>query len=106
MDAIAGADEELRFRIDDPVELTLEASVTWTADGKVGWKILEIGGNRERGQTQTIRLKLMPVWADATTGEQVSPLIAGTLPLEPWDESGTATDEPPQDEPLLGVLSS
>jgi hypothetical protein len=61
-------DESLRFKV-APVELTLEAAVTWTGTGTGGikWWLLEAGGevSREKTVTQTIKLTLDPVTLDA-----------------------------------------
>lgn len=59
--------QALRFRV-APVELTLEAAVTWTGKGTAGikWWLLELGGevSREKAVTQTIKLTLDPVTLD------------------------------------------
>lgn len=62
-----GADSEMRFAL-DPIELTVQAVVTKGANGRVGWKVLEVGGSVEAASTQTLTLKLTPVWkaADGT----------------------------------------
>lgn len=70
-------DKSLRFRV-APVELTLEAAVTWTGTGTAGikWWLLEAGGevSREKAVTQTIKLTLDPVTLDAQ-GNPVSIFI-------------------------------
>jgi hypothetical protein len=64
----AGWNQPMRFRL-DPVELTVQVAVTKEGDGKVGWKILELGGSYESMATQTLTLKLTPIWlqGDGTT---------------------------------------
>lgn len=57
----AGQDQRMQFQV-DPVELTVQAAVTKDASGKLGWKILELGGKRESVVTQTLVLRLAPVW--------------------------------------------
>jgi hypothetical protein len=57
----AGATEHLQFAL-DPVELTLQTVVSKDGTGKIGWKILEFGASVERADTQTLKLKLTPVW--------------------------------------------
>jgi hypothetical protein len=53
--------KSLRFRM-APVELTVEAAVTWTGTGTTGikWWLFEAGGevSREKAVTQTIKLTL------------------------------------------------
>lgn len=73
-----GAVEGMHFRL-SPVELTLEAVLAREGKGKVGWKILEVGGSRESSSTQTLKLSLTPVWQlpDGTPVED--PLIAAVL---------------------------
>jgi hypothetical protein len=58
-------DEGVRKRIQfkpDPVELTMQVAVTKDADGKIGWKILEVGGSYQTATTQTLKLRLTPLW--------------------------------------------
>jgi hypothetical protein len=59
--------QRLRFKV-APVELTVEAAVTWTGKGTAGirWWLLEMGGevSREKAVTQTIKLTLDPVTLD------------------------------------------
>src|SRR5688500_10342849 len=64
----AAMDEGLGKRIQfrpDPVDLTMQVAVTKDADGKVGWKILEVGGSYQTATTQTLTLKLTPLWRQA-----------------------------------------
>ena len=62
LDAIArGKDQPLQFQL-DPIELTLQTVVTKNAHGQVGWKILEAGAEREKAVTQTVSLRLTPLW--------------------------------------------
>jgi hypothetical protein len=56
-----GTGEWMRFGL-APIELTLQAVVTKGADGKIGWKILELGGKYESAVTQTLKLTLTPTW--------------------------------------------
>jgi hypothetical protein len=62
----AGRDEPLRFLL-SPIELTLQHVVTKSAEGKLGWRVLEIGGTAESARTQTVKLTLEPGWL-ATDG--------------------------------------
>jgi len=56
-----GQGEAMRFRL-APVELSLQVAVTKEADGKIGWTILGLGGSYSSGATQTLALRLEPVW--------------------------------------------
>ena len=58
--------ERMRFRLDEPIVLELHAAVTWTGDGKLGWKIIELGGSRTSADTHTLTLRLKPEWWDGT----------------------------------------
>jgi len=58
--------ERMRFRLDEPIVLELHAAVTWTGDGKLGWKIIEIGGSRSSADTHTLTLRLKPEWWDGS----------------------------------------
>ncbi|WP_460656586.1 trypco2 family protein [Kribbella endophytica] len=56
-----GLDERMRFSI-EPVELSIQVGVTKDANGKIGWKVIELGGSYESSTTQTLTLKLAPMW--------------------------------------------
>jgi hypothetical protein len=56
-----GRDQGMQFRV-EPIELTLQAVVTKDAHGNIGWGALGIGGSYEGARTQTLTLKLKPVW--------------------------------------------
>jgi Trypsin-co-occurring domain 2 len=62
-----GGNQRVRFK-PEPVELTVQAAVTKTGKGQAGvkWHILTIGGekSRENSVTQTVKLKLAPVFYD------------------------------------------
>jgi Trypsin-co-occurring domain 2 len=62
-----GKDQRVRFKV-EPVELTLQAGVTkkGTVQAGVKWHILTLGGekSRENAVTQTLKLKLAPVFYD------------------------------------------
>jgi hypothetical protein len=76
---LSGGGEGLLFEL-DPIELTLQTVVTDEGNGKVGWKILEFGASRESVVTQTLTLKLKPLWKrrDGTVVRDF--LIASTGP--------------------------
>lgn len=46
----------------DPIELTVQAVITKDVNGKIGWKVLEAGGSYESARTQTVKLRLSPLW--------------------------------------------
>lgn len=56
-----GSDAEMRFRM-APVDLSLQVGVTKEAGGKIGWHVLGIGGSYGSSTTQTLALRLEPVW--------------------------------------------
>jgi hypothetical protein len=56
-----GNDAEMRFRM-APVDLSLQVGVTKEAGGKVGWHVLGVGGSYASVTTQTLALRLEPVW--------------------------------------------
>ena len=59
--AARGKDQVMRFSL-EPIELTVQVAVTRDANGTIGWKILEVGGSYEKVTTQTLTLKLAPLW--------------------------------------------
>jgi len=46
----------------DPIELTFQTVVTKDANGKIGWKVLGLGGSYKSETTQSLTLRLAPVW--------------------------------------------
>ena len=75
-----GADQQLQFAL-DPIELTLQTVVSKEGGGKVGWKVLEVGGTAKSADTQTLTLRLTPVWkkADGTLVRDFTVGSAGVL---------------------------
>jgi hypothetical protein len=57
----AGWDQPMQFSV-EPIELTAQVAVTKEADGRIGWSLLGVGGSYESAGTQTLTLKLTPVW--------------------------------------------
>jgi hypothetical protein len=57
----ASKDQPMQFSV-EPIELTVQVAVTKEADGKIGWNLLGMGGSYESASTQTLMLKLTPVW--------------------------------------------
>lgn len=56
-----GREQDMRFAI-EPVELTVQVAATKDVNGKIGWHIFEAGGGYETVATQTLTLKLTPLW--------------------------------------------
>ena len=56
-----GSDARMRFRL-APVELSLQVAVTKEAEGKIGWRVLGLGGSYASATTQTLAVRLEPVW--------------------------------------------
>ena len=54
--------ERMRFRMSEPVVLEVQAVTTKDAHGKVGWKVVELGGSWTAANTHRITLKLTPEW--------------------------------------------
>jgi Trypsin-co-occurring domain 2 len=77
-DALAQArDQGMRFRL-DPIELTVQAVVTKEANGKIGWSILGLGGSYESAVTQSLKLRLTPIW-QGPDGTQVDDFTIADL---------------------------
>lgn len=93
-----GQRQSVRFK-PSPVELTLEAGVTWEGKGSAGirWWLIEIGGevSRESAVTQTVKLTLEPRMFDEATGEPLEFLIDAA------EESGSS-ESPIGETPLEG----
>jgi Trypsin-co-occurring domain 2 len=62
-----GTAKPMRFKV-DPVELVLQVAVTKEAEGKIGWKILGLGGSHSSATMQTLTLKLTPLWRAESGG--------------------------------------
>jgi len=58
-----GKDAAMRFRL-APVELSMQVAVTKDAEGKIGWHVLGLGGSYSSAVTQTLALRLEPVWKE------------------------------------------
>lgn len=56
-----GAGQGMHFQL-APIELTMQAVLTDEGHGKVGWKVVEVGGSLSSATTQTLKLSLTPVW--------------------------------------------
>jgi hypothetical protein len=70
-----GPGRRLRFRIAEPIELTIQAAVTNDIEGHAGvkWWLLDVGGGASHSavSTQTLQLKLAPVMYDPQTGDRI-----------------------------------
>ena len=62
-----GKDAAMRFRL-APVELSLQVAVTKDAGGKIGWHVLGLGASYTSATTQTLALRLEPVWQQDNGG--------------------------------------
>jgi Trypsin-co-occurring domain 2 len=87
----AGKDQDIQFGL-EPIDLTVQAAVKKEANGKIGWKILGLGGSYESARTQTLTLRLTPM-LKTTTGLTRNFAIAGTS--APGDRFGPV---PPNDD--------
>jgi hypothetical protein len=66
-DAIGlGRGQPIQFGI-EPIELTVQAAITKEANGKIGWSVLGAGASYDAASTQTLTLRLTPMWK-ATDG--------------------------------------
>ncbi len=62
--AVDTQDKRLSFTV-EPIELTVQAVVTRDADGRIGWSVLGLGGSYSTGHTQTLTLRLTPLWRNS-----------------------------------------
>jgi hypothetical protein len=60
-----GEASSFRFTV-DPIELTVQAVVTKDANAKIGWKLIGVGASYESAVTQTVTLRLTPLWKTAS----------------------------------------
>ena len=56
-----GKDKRMQFQL-DPVELSVEVGVEKDVNGNIGWKVIGLGGSYAKTTTQTLTLKLTPLW--------------------------------------------
>ena len=64
----------MRFHL-EPIELTVQAAVTIGADGGVSWWLIRGGAKYENAQTQSLTLRLTPVWQAPDGTETTDVLI-------------------------------
>lgn len=56
-----GENAAMKFRL-APVELSMQVAVSKDAGGKIGWHVIGLGGSYSSATTQTLALRLEPVW--------------------------------------------
>lgn len=56
-----GADKGFQFEL-EPIEMTLQAVVTAKAGAGIGWSIVTAEASHTRELTQTLTVRLTPVW--------------------------------------------
>jgi hypothetical protein len=78
-----GQGERMRFAL-EPIELTVQAVVSKGANGTVGWSILSAGGRYSATRTQTLTLRLTPLWIADEGGKPTSDFTLGAT-AEPGD---------------------
>jgi hypothetical protein len=83
-----GANAPLRFGLSS-IELELTAVLTTSANAKVGWKIIEVGGQVEGAHTQKVKVALTPQRRDEDGTYRTDFLVSGVLP-EPVHETAPA----------------
>lgn len=75
-EAIArGAGQPMRFQV-EPIELAVQAVITKDAGGRIGWGALGVGASYQSATTQTLTLKLKPMWQASDGTLTADPLIA------------------------------
>jgi hypothetical protein len=77
-----GADAGMRFRV-EPIELSLQVAVTKEGSGKIGWQVLGLGGSYSSATTQTLTLRLTPLWRSDDGSYTTDFAIAGQTAQEP-----------------------
>lgn len=84
----------MRFRVSEPVVLEVQAVATKVGQGKVGWKIVEVGGSYTAANTHKITMKLTPEWWDDEKGAYTQDfLISATLQV-PGAAGGDSAVDP------------
>jgi hypothetical protein len=90
-----GWDKHMQFRV-DPIELTVQAAVTKEANGKIGWSVLSLGGSYKSADTQTLTLRLTPLWKTAdgtpTTDFSIASMLSAgdTIGPQPPPTTGSS----------------
>lgn len=71
----------LRFAVTEPVVLEVLAVTTRDVSGKVGWKVVEVGGSYTAANTHRITVTLSPQWWDGQQQAYTTDfLIAADVP--------------------------
>jgi hypothetical protein len=90
-----GEKKLVRFKV-EPIELTLEAGVTKSGKGEAGvkWHILTLGGekSKEKTVTQTLVLRLEPVFYDDEGNPRADQLVSGPDIYAQFPESPSQPD--------------
>jgi hypothetical protein len=77
----AGEGADMRFRL-APIELSLQVAVTREGEGKIGWKVIGLGGSYESATTQVLKLRLEPLWRHGD-GSYTSDFVVGDQTQQP-----------------------
>lgn len=81
VDKGAGQRSRLRFAVTEPVVLEVSVVTTRDAQGKVGWKVVEVGGSYTAENTHRITVTLDPQWWNGDKQEYTTDfLIAADVP--------------------------
>lgn len=78
----AGEGSLMRFRL-APVELSVQVAVTKAGNGKIAWHVIGLGGSYEAATTQTLTLRLEPLWRQEDGSYGSDFLIANQVGQEP-----------------------
>jgi hypothetical protein len=73
-----GSGAPMRFRL-APIDVSLQVATTKDHHGNVGWKVLGLGAANSAATTQTLTLKLEPVWLEKDGSEAGDPLISSQV---------------------------
>ena len=81
--------QRMRFRLQEPVVLELQAAWTKDAHGKLGWKVVELGGSYTSANTHKVTLELHPEWWDEPSGQYKTDFrISADLPSQAQPKAG------------------
>lgn len=93
MEAIeAGDGSSVRFEVVAPIELTVEAEVTTTGEGKVSWWVLETGVKRDQRAAVTVKLTLTPRVTTREGGRPITTLLEGDGESPPVEAGPVSPD--------------
>ncbi|MER7582310.1 trypco2 family protein [Kitasatospora sp. NPDC097691] len=77
-----GNSTRMRFRL-APIELSMRVTISKEASGKIGWYVLGLGGKYNSATTQTLTLRLEPVWQTSSGSYTSDFAIADQVPEPP-----------------------